>query len=55
MTVIIEDVEGLLSNNTVEDIRRGKKAFEDIRKELNATIVENIPNVTDALNDAGQY
>lgn len=54
LTFIIEDVDGLLSNNTVESIRRGKSAFENIRKELNSTIATNIPTVTDALNEAGE-
>lgn len=54
LTTIIDDVDNLLTNSTVNDIQRGKQAFDNIRTELNLTIVENIPTVTDALNEAGE-
>lgn len=54
MTYIIDDVDNLLSNDTVHNIQQGKEAFENIRTELNNTIAKNIPTVTDALSEAGK-
>lgn len=54
LTSIIDDVDSLIKNDTIRNIQQGKDAFENIRKELNATIARNIPTVTDALNDAGE-
>ncbi len=51
---MIEDVANLLSNNTADEIRKGKRAFDNIRTELNTTIASNIFTVTDALNEAGE-
>lgn len=54
LTPIIDDVDNLLSNDTVSNIQKGKTAFENIRKELNATISKSIPTVTDTLIEAGE-
>ncbi|KAJ6641812.1 Prominin-like protein, partial [Pseudolycoriella hygida] len=50
---IIEDVNTILKDNTVEKIREGMTAFDNIRRDLNSSIANNIPIVTDALSEAG--
>lgn len=54
MSPTIDSVGNLINSNTVDNILKGKEAFENIRKELNKTIAENIPIVTDAINEAGK-
>lgn len=53
LTYMIDDVDTVITPDTVTSIRKGKEAFENIRSELNATILRNTPSVTEALNDAG--
>lgn len=51
---MIENVNEVLTVETVDSILKGKEAFDNIRSELNTTITNNIPTVTEALNDAGE-
>ncbi|XP_037044622.1 prominin-like protein isoform X5 [Bradysia coprophila] len=53
LTSMIDNVNEVLTEDTVASIIKGKQAFDNIRSELNTTISNNIPTVTDALSDAG--
>ncbi|KAG4077541.1 hypothetical protein HA402_002968 [Bradysia odoriphaga] len=53
LTYMIDNVNLVLTEETVASIIKGKQAFDNIRSELNTTISNNIPTVTDALSDAG--
>lgn len=51
---MIDSVDNLITTETISQIQQGKDAFDNIRRELNATIANNIPTVTGALRDAGK-
>ncbi|GAB0098286.1 prominin-like protein [Sergentomyia squamirostris] len=53
VTVTIDNVNSLISGSLMANLARGKEAVEEVKKEINDVIAENIPRVSKAINDAG--